>query len=195
MARLPDSGRPPEPNLTAASGERPRRATPRKRLPATQSGRGRVRTGERGRLGLRSWGGAAVRARASGWRRGRARGERRLRLLVGGGGVGRTGKGAGRTESSVPEAAAASRTEEGGEGGWGKLGVGAGASPRLASKWGKRRCSLSCAGSPAGAAAAAAASRGGEGGRAGASWGRRSGRCGARAGGGGDAGGWSKWRF
>jgi hypothetical protein len=51
---------------------------------------------------------------------------------VGGGGGGRTGKGAGRTESRVPEAAA-SRTEEGGEGGWGRLGVGAGASPRLAS--------------------------------------------------------------
>lgn len=100
---------------------------------------------------------------------------------------------AGRTESRVPEAAA-SRTEEGGEGGWGKLGVGAGASPaaRLVVEGKSGAALLSCAGSPAGAAAAAW--RGGEGGRAGASWGRRSGRCGARAGGGGDAGGWSKWR-
>lgn len=60
-----------------------------------------------------------------------------------GGEKGRTGKGAGRAESRVPEAAAAAaRTEEGGEGGWGRLGAGAGASPRLAWDRGKPRRSF-----------------------------------------------------
>lgn len=151
--------------------------------------------------GPRPWGEAAAAARREG-------------------GEGGTGKGgAGRAESLVPEAVAASPTkeEEGGEGGWSKLGVGAGASrsgsPRTV---GERRLLLEVVGSGAGlrrrcrrlrrwgGAGSGEAWRGSRGrGRAGeASWGRLSGLCAGRAGGGGgashrsrgDAGGWSKWR-
>ena len=78
-----------------------------------------------------AWGGATARGRASGWRRGRARGERRLRVLVEVGGEeepGRGGQGERRAVFLRRWRRLPTKEEEGGEGGWSKLGVGVGAS-------------------------------------------------------------------
>ena len=125
------------------------------------------------------------------------------------------GGGAGRSESRVPKAVAASPTEQeqGGEGGWSKLGVGVGASRCSSATTVGEWLLLEVVGSGAGLVppvpplpwtVGRSRERQGSGktGRVGgASWGRLSGLCAGRAGGGGasdrsrgDAGGWSKWR-
>lgn len=85
-----------QPKPSSPQREQEGHAPPRKRLLASHSGRGAGPAGDRRRLVRRSWGGAAARARASGWRRGRARGERRLRLLAGGWGGKRKNREGGR---------------------------------------------------------------------------------------------------
>ena len=121
------------------------------------------------------------------------------------------GGGAGRSESRVPKAVAASPTEQeqGGEGGWSKLGVGVGASRCSSATTVGEWLLLEVVGSGAGLVPpvpplpwTVGRSRERQGsGQTGASWGRLSGLCAGRAGGGGasdrsrgDAGGWSKWR-